>query len=59
MSADTTLSGLVPTAQQISAEVVEQELLATNTYRLRLKCPELARQIRPGSILHGERARHQ
>lgn len=50
MSADASLPGLVPTAQQISAVVVEQETMATNTYRLRLWCPELARQIRPGQF---------
>lgn len=50
MSSETTLPGLVPTARQVSAVVVEQEKLATNTYRLRLKCPELAQQIRPGQF---------
>ncbi|MBD3674654.1 MAG: dihydroorotate dehydrogenase electron transfer subunit [Planctomycetaceae bacterium] len=50
MSAEASLPGLVPSAQQISAVVVEQETMATNTYRLRLRCPELARQIRPGQF---------
>jgi len=50
MSADASLPGLVPTAQQMSAVVVEQETMATNTYRLRLRCPELAKQIRPGQF---------
>ena len=50
MSADASLPGLIATAQQISAEVVEQQQLARNTYRLRLRCPSLARQIRPGQF---------
>lgn len=50
MSVDASLPGLVPTAQQMSAVVVEQESMATNTYRLRLRCPELAKQIRPGQF---------
>lgn len=50
MSVDASLPGLVPTAQQMSAVVVEQETMATNTYRLRLRCPELAKQIRPGQF---------
>jgi len=50
MSADASLPGLVPTAQQMSAVVIEQETMAANTYRLRLRCPELAKQIRPGQF---------
>jgi len=50
MSTESSLPGLVPTAQKTSATVVEQEKLATNTYRLRLRCPELATQIRPGQF---------
>jgi dihydroorotate dehydrogenase electron transfer subunit len=50
MSADASLPGLIPTASQISATVVEQEQIARNTYRLRLRCPELARLIKPGQF---------
>lgn len=50
MSADFSLPGLIPTASQISATVVEQERMARNTFRLRLRCPELATQIKPGQF---------
>ena len=33
------------------AEVIENVLLASNTYRIRLHCPHLARLIRPGQFL--------
>lgn len=44
------LAGLVPSALQATAKVVEQHLMATNTYRLRIECPEIARQIVPGQF---------
>ena len=44
------LPGLVPTAGQQTAKVVEQVRMARDTYRLRLECPELARQIVPGQF---------
>ena len=50
MSAEASLPGLVPTAAHVKATVVEQEKMATNTWRLRIRCPELARQIRPGQF---------
>ena len=53
MSAETAaapLPGLVPTALQASATVVEHERLARDTYRLRLHCPTIARQILPGQF---------
>lgn len=45
-----TLSGLVPTAVQKTARVVEQVEMARDTFRLRLECPDLARQILPGQF---------
>jgi dihydroorotate dehydrogenase electron transfer subunit len=44
------LPGMVPTAVQRVATVVEQERLARDTYRLRLRCPEIAAQITPGQF---------
>lgn len=44
------LPGLVPTAIQQIATVVEHELMARNTWRMRLRCPAIARQIRPGQF---------
>jgi len=44
------LVGLIPTAIQQTARVVEQVELARDTYRLRLDCPDLARQILPGQF---------
>ena len=44
------LPGLVPTAGQQTAKVVEQVRMARDTYRLRLECPELARQSVPGQF---------
>lgn len=37
-------------ATQVLARVVEQEQMARNTYRLRLHCPEIAKQIIPGQF---------
>ncbi|MFM9962894.1 MAG: dihydroorotate dehydrogenase electron transfer subunit [Planctomycetaceae bacterium] len=37
-------------AVQATARVVEQELMARNTFRLRLHCPEIARRIVPGQF---------
>ncbi|MEX0715967.1 MAG: dihydroorotate dehydrogenase electron transfer subunit [Planctomycetaceae bacterium] len=44
------LDGAVPTAVQTVAAVVDQERMARDTYRLRLRCPEIARQIVPGQF---------
>src|SRR5262245_24783131 len=33
------------------AGVIENVLLATNTFRIRLQCPQLARLVRPGQFL--------
>ncbi|MBM80443.1 MAG: dihydroorotate dehydrogenase electron transfer subunit [Planctomycetaceae bacterium] len=42
--------GLVPSAVQQTAVVVEQEEMARDTFRLRLECPQIARQILPGQF---------
>lgn len=47
---DLCLPGLVRTAVQCPATVVEHELMARNTWRMRLFCPEIARQILPGQF---------
>ncbi|MCA9041557.1 MAG: dihydroorotate dehydrogenase electron transfer subunit [Planctomycetaceae bacterium] len=47
---DHPLPGLVTTSQQQQVTVVEQEQLAKDTYRIRLYCPEIARQIVPGQF---------
>lgn len=44
------LPGLVRNAIQIRAQVVEHELMARNTWRMRLQCPDLARRILPGQF---------
>ncbi len=49
-AAQSPLPGLVPTARQQTAGVIEQVRMARDTYRLRLECPELARQIVPGQF---------
>ncbi len=46
----TTLPGMNSAAIQQQATVVENVLLATNTYRMRLECPEIAEQIIPGQF---------
>jgi dihydroorotate dehydrogenase electron transfer subunit len=45
------LPGLVSTARQQLAEVVEHEDMAKNTRRIRLCCPSIARQIVPGQFV--------
>ena len=45
------LPGLVPTALQKFATVIEHEVMARNTRRIRLKCPAIARQILPGQFV--------
>lgn len=45
------LPGLVPTATQRFATVVEHDAMARNTRRIRLRCPSIARQIIPGQFL--------
>ena len=47
---DLCLPGLVRTAVQRQAKVVEHESMARNTWRMRLECPEIADQIRPGQF---------
>ena len=37
-------------ASQVVARVVEQEQMARDTYRLRLRCPEIAKRIVPGQF---------
>lgn len=44
------LAGLVPTAVQRIGRVVENDLMARDTWRLRIECPEIARQIVPGQF---------
>ncbi|VAX39983.1 Dihydroorotate dehydrogenase (NAD(+)), electron transfer subunit [hydrothermal vent metagenome] len=46
----TSLPGMVSTALQLQATVIENVLMATNTYRMRLECPEIAEQILPGQF---------
>jgi len=50
LDANNSLCGAVPSAVQCTACVVEQVRMATDTYRLRLHCPEIARQITPGQF---------
>ena len=45
------LPGLVPTALQKFATIAEHELIARNTWRMRLRCPSVARQIVPGQFV--------
>lgn len=45
-----TATGMVPDARWSRVDVVEQQQLAHDTYRGRLRCPEIARQIRPGQF---------
>ncbi len=47
---DLCLPGLVRTAVQSRATVIEHERMARNTWRLRLECVEIARQILPGQF---------
>lgn len=44
------LPGQVMQAVETSATIVSQEQIAPHTYRMRLECPEVARQIRPGQF---------
>jgi dihydroorotate dehydrogenase electron transfer subunit len=44
------LPGLVRNAVQCRATVVAHEVMARNTWRMRLDCPEIARQILPGQF---------
>jgi dihydroorotate dehydrogenase electron transfer subunit len=44
------LAGLVPTAVQTTGRIVEHESMARETWRLRIECPEIARQILPGQF---------
>ncbi|MBW3542643.1 MAG: dihydroorotate dehydrogenase electron transfer subunit [Planctomycetes bacterium] len=44
------LPGLVPDALAATVDVVEHEAMARDTFRLRLRCPELARRIVPGQF---------
>lgn len=47
---DLCLPGLITSATHTIAQIVEQEAMARNTYRIRLKCPEIAAQIVPGQF---------
>lgn len=44
------LPGLVPSALQFDAVVEENEQFARDTWRMRLRCPEVGRQIVPGQF---------
>ena len=44
------LPGLNACALDATAQVVDQTRVAHDTYRLRLRCPEIAEQIRPGQF---------
>lgn len=50
MSTSLGLCGQVPTAVECAADVISQEQIGPQTYRLRLGCPEVARQILPGQF---------
>lgn len=45
------LPGCVPSARQQIVSVVEHEQLAKGTFRVRLECPEIARQAVPGQFV--------
>lgn len=44
------LPGMVSTAVRCRATVVEQVRMARDTWRMRLRCPEIARQVLPGQF---------
>lgn len=44
------LPGLVPTAVQRIVPIVEHQPMARDTWRMRLECPDVARQILPGQF---------
>lgn len=44
------LAGQVLAARQVVGCVIENEPMARDTWRLRLRCPEIARQITPGQF---------
>lgn len=46
-----TLPGCMPTARQQIVPIVEHEQLAKGTFRVRLECPEIARQAVPGQFV--------
>jgi dihydroorotate dehydrogenase electron transfer subunit len=50
-SSPSCLPGMVPSARQIIAPVVEQVRLARDTYRVRIESPELAREVVPGQFV--------
>jgi len=45
------LPGLIPNALREVGAVVEQEAIACETYRIRLRCPKIARRILPGQFV--------
>ena len=49
-SAEPLPPGMRPDAVEMTATVVEQARMARDTYRVRLRCPELARRITPGQF---------
>lgn len=49
-SRETSLPGMMPAAIQQLATVVETEEMAKDTYRVRLRCPEIASRIVPGQF---------
>ena len=44
------LPGMVCSSRQLRAEVVENRLMARDTWCMRLRCPEIAQQIVPGQF---------
>lgn len=44
------LPGVVTTARQVRATITAHALMATNTWRLRVRAPEIAGQIQPGQF---------
>lgn len=49
-SVNPSLPGMMGSAAQTMARVVENVPMARDTYRMRLECPEIARQIVPGQF---------
>lgn len=47
---DLCLPGLVKSAIQTRAKVIAHEVMAKNTWRLRVECPDIARRILPGQF---------
>lgn len=50
MEPTSAIPGMHSDAIELTATVVEQVRMARDTYRLRLRCPEIAKRIRPGQF---------